>query len=208
MPATSNLIGTTTNSDASQEFHFRSGWTCHKRADYTRASKSAGAVAIKNIFSASGSFESKWENAQHLSPKFEELAAVFFDICYQYGQGQLTKDQYEEQRRTYDLIRQRLVSGTPAPVGQPAPVARYPFNLQVQDVRERIRYLVEEELHARKLGLYEVFGPIGDHQFGPEVVLYDQRAVIRHLAEIGEVEIVSEDASNLVFLVKDKLLRR
>ncbi len=78
-------------------------------------------------------------------------------------------------------------------------MAKLPFNEQLKRVRSRIEYLVLEGVRTRKLGLYEVFGPVGDHTFGPDAGQFDQREVIRQLAAQGEIKILSEDSTNIIF---------
>lgn len=110
-PATSNLLRTKQNPDRSIIYVYKNGGTCTKRADYTKYVNTKGALKIKTIFDASGSYESKWEKAANVSPKFEELQAVFFDICQEYGENRLSKEEYQQQRATYDKIREALLKG-------------------------------------------------------------------------------------------------
>lgn len=113
-PAGSQGPTVTTNTDRSQDYHFNNV-ACHKRADYSQSRNTKGAVSLKGIFEASGSVESKWEKAIQLTPKFEELEAVFFDICYGYGSGQLTKQRYDELREVYEGVRARLFKPSDSP---------------------------------------------------------------------------------------------
>ena len=117
-PSSSLLLRTTENPDKSLDYHFKNGESCHKSADYTKYVNTKGALEIKGIFNTSGSFESKWEKVKQVSPRFQELEAVFFDICYEYGEGRLTKEQYEERRRIYEQIRQRLLGQQEGPTFQ------------------------------------------------------------------------------------------
>jgi hypothetical protein len=79
----------------------------------------------------SGSYEDKMEKAKQLSPQFQELEASFFDICYEYGEERSAKAQYDENRRIYQGIRQRLLdpklsppmSAAPSAPATPAPIA-------------------------------------------------------------------------------------
>jgi len=108
----------------------------------------------------------------------------------------------------YQASRDIVVTGAPIPqVPQSQPVARLPLKVQVANVRARIKYLVNEHLRGeRRMGLDEVFGPVGDGMLDSPA-LYDQRGVIRHLVDSGEISIVSDGPSNIVFDVKDELLR-
>jgi hypothetical protein len=106
---TPNLNQTEELADKTIIVKFNNGASCKKRADYTNNINTQGAVAIKNIFDASGNFQSKWENAKQYSPKFEELEAVFFDICYEYGEERLTLERYREQWEIYNQLRAKLL---------------------------------------------------------------------------------------------------
>lgn len=109
--ASPNLLQVKQNPDKSQVYIFRNGASCLKSADYTKYVNTKGALKIKSIFDASGSYESKWEKARDVSPKYQELEAVFFNICYEYGEGRLSKEEYRDQRATYDQIRAVFLSG-------------------------------------------------------------------------------------------------
>lgn len=124
IPEGSLLLRVTENPDKSQDYHFRNGVTCHKSADYTKFVKTDGALAIKNIFEFRGDFESKWENAKIYGPKFEELEAIFFNICYDYGSERLSIDKYKEREEEYNKIRKRILGeGTAIPaITQAIPV--------------------------------------------------------------------------------------
>lgn len=104
-----NLQAITDNSDKSQVYTFKNGASCLKRADYTRYINTKGSVDIKQLFSASGSYEDKMEKSKELSPKYQELDAAFFDICYEHGEGRMSKERYDELRKAYEKIRQRLL---------------------------------------------------------------------------------------------------
>jgi hypothetical protein len=87
----------------------------------------------------------------------------------------------------------------------PKPVTTFPSNEQVERVRSRIRYLVAYS-GTKVLGLYEVFGPIGDNVLdAPQ--MFDQRGVIKYLASMGEIKIVQETPNNIVFEVQEKLVK-
>lgn len=101
------LVSVTEQPDKSQVYRFKNGASCLKSPDYTHFVKASGTVAIKQLFQASGSYEEKMEKAKTLSPKFEELSAAFFDICYEYGEERMSKDRYLKLRQIYEEIRQR-----------------------------------------------------------------------------------------------------
>ncbi|SRR5712692_2739311 len=104
----------------------------------------------------------------------------------------------------YQAARDLTINNPPS-LPRPQPVTKLPFNEQVQQVRARIRYLARTELKSTKMGLHEVFGPVGDGVFdGPE--RFDQREVLRYLAGKGDIEILSDNAQNLVFEVQGQLL--
>jgi len=112
LPPGGFLVSVTEQPDKSQVYRFKNGASCLKSPDYTRFVKAGGTVAIKQLFQASGSYEEKMEKAKTLSPKFEELSAAFFDICYEYGEERMSKDKYLEQRQIYEGIRQHSLGGS------------------------------------------------------------------------------------------------
>ena len=95
--------------DGSSDYYFENNRSCHKRADFTKFVDSQAAIKIKDLFDLSGKFQQKWENAKKFSPKFEELEAVFFNYCLEYGKGVFTKDEYLLRLDRYDLIRQEIL---------------------------------------------------------------------------------------------------
>lgn len=103
------------NPDQSLDYFFETNVTCHKTADYTRAIKTGGAIAVSTFFNAKGDFESRWENAKKASPTAEDVAAAFFDACYEYGAGRLSRPQYEKLYSDYNDIRKRVVGGPGSP---------------------------------------------------------------------------------------------
>jgi hypothetical protein len=103
-----NLFSTETKSDKSIVYRYRNGASCVKRADYTEAVKAQGAISVKQIFEGSGSFDTRMENAKKYGARFEELEAVFFDICNQYGEGRISLSEYNELWKSYDIARRQI----------------------------------------------------------------------------------------------------
>ena len=98
--------------DQSLLYTFNSGVACKKTADYTYYAKGDGKAKVREIFDASGSFESKWQSIRPVNPDTALLDAVFFDICFDYGQGLIDKKKYDEKREIYEKIRERRLSTT------------------------------------------------------------------------------------------------
>lgn len=108
-PPESNLVYKIENEDKSQIFYFRNGNSCLKRADYTKFIDTKGSVEIKDLFSVNGSYQDKMEKVMELSPQFQELDAVFFQICYDYGDEKITKERFNELQKVYDGLRRKLL---------------------------------------------------------------------------------------------------
>lgn len=164
IPKNSQLISVIENPDKSQDYYFKNGAVCHKRADYTKFVKTEGAVAIKNVFEVRGTFESKWENVKEYSLKFEELEAVFFDICYTYGSERLTLEEYKTRETDYNEIRKRIVSmdvpALPAitqaiPVNMASKLSGTEFKLDIT-----VRNPTSEVIQLNKVRL-DFYGPHG-----------------------------------------------
>src|SRR5271165_1259525 len=92
-------------------YTFSNGVTCLQRRDYADNSTTKGAVEVKDIFKTEGEYARKVERVSQAQPQSAELAAAFFDICFDYGSGRITKEQYDGDRQAYDEIRQRMFPG-------------------------------------------------------------------------------------------------
>ncbi|MEW6601129.1 MAG: hypothetical protein AB1499_09175 [Nitrospirota bacterium] len=94
--------------DKSLLYSFQSGVTCKKTPDYTKYINTGGKAQIKEIFEASGNYESKWQSIKVINPTFGMIDATFFDICFDYGQGLIDKVKYDEKREVYEKIREDM----------------------------------------------------------------------------------------------------
>ena len=90
----------------------KTGQACHKSPDYNEAIKRSATLKIKEFFEASGSVDERWVEARKSDPKASEVEAAFFDICYEYGAGRLTKSDYERKYNDYNKVRKRPADST------------------------------------------------------------------------------------------------
>jgi hypothetical protein len=80
------------------------------------------------------------------------------------------------------------------------PIARLPFDIQMQTAKARIRYLSQEYLHTDTLSLVEIIGHYGDNQLdSPE--LYDWDKVMMELEKQEFIKILKKENGNIVFKV-------
>jgi hypothetical protein len=92
--------------DGSQLYTFaKTNETCVKRADYTRFISTSASTEIRQVIKGSFDFQTRMEKAREISPKFEELQAVFFDLCYEFGSGRMERTEYDRLRKVYEEIR-------------------------------------------------------------------------------------------------------
>ncbi|MDP3297127.1 MAG: hypothetical protein Q8N09_05975 [Thermodesulfovibrionia bacterium] len=80
------------------------------------------------------------------------------------------------------------------------PVARFPFDLQIRNAKERIRYLSQEYLKTDTMSLIEVIGAYGDNVLdSPQ--LYDWNKVMNELEKQGYIKIILRTENNIEFKV-------
>ena len=86
----------------------------------------------------------------------------------------------------------------------PSPVAKFPFNVQIAQSKERIRYLSEDYLKTDRLSLVEVNGAYGDNRLdAPE--LYDWDKVIHELEKQRFIKVIRRTSrGNIEFQVLKK----
>jgi hypothetical protein len=104
-----NLVNVEGTNETGYQYTFKSGLVCNKPPYYTRYIKTGGAIAIKSLFEARTDFESDWKKTSQASPRLEELESVFFDVCYEHGNGLIDELIYKERSNKYDRIRQKLL---------------------------------------------------------------------------------------------------
>jgi hypothetical protein len=107
--------------DGSIQYIFPNGTPCLKKPDYTKAIQAEGAIKLKEIFETSGKYDSKMQRASEVRPAFQELDAALFDICYEYGSGRKSKEQYDDARQVVEEIRRHMLdpSGSVTPAKAP-----------------------------------------------------------------------------------------
>jgi len=79
------------------DYFFQNGAVCHKRADYEKVTgvKSALSTLFAGIGATLGlDYQTDWKSLRKLDPTYELVSAVIFDICYEYGNGKLTREEY------------------------------------------------------------------------------------------------------------------
>lgn len=85
------------------------------------------------------------------------------------------------------------------------PIARFPFDLQVHNAKERIRYLSQEYLKTDTMSLVEVKGAYGDNVLdNPQ--LYDWDKVMSELETQGYIKILRRQENNIEFKVLGMLI--
>lgn len=87
-----------------------------------------------------------------------------------------------------------------------SPPAPFPFDLQIQKAKERIKYLAQKYPKTDTISLLEVFvGPYGDKIFGSPH-LYDWDRVLKELERQSYIKILQTEDDNIIFRVLPKLL--
>jgi hypothetical protein len=82
----------------------------------------------------------------------------------------------------------------------PPPIARFPFDLQLRNAKERIRYLSQEYLKTDTMSLIEVKGAYGDNVLdSPQ--LYDWGKVMAEIERQGYIKILQQTNDNIIFKV-------
>jgi hypothetical protein len=104
-----NLLSVVGSNETGYRYTFKSGLVCNRPAYYTKYIKTGGAIAIRSLFDVKGDFESDWRRTAPSNPKVEELQSVFFDMCFEYGNGLIDKQTYDERSNRYDRIRQKMM---------------------------------------------------------------------------------------------------
>jgi hypothetical protein len=88
--------------------------------------------------------------------------------------------------------------GTSAATPRSSPVARFPFDKQLEAAKARIRYLAEDFLQSNNMSLVEVTGAYGDNVLdSPD--LYDWPKVLEALEKQGYVKINKRTKNNIEF---------
>jgi len=88
--------------------------------------------------------------------------------------------------------------GTSAATTRSSPVARFPFDRQLEAAKARIRYLAEDFLQSNNMSLVEVTGSYGDNMLdSPD--LYDWPKVIEALEKQGYLKINRRTKNNIEF---------
>ncbi len=86
------------------------------------------------------------------------------------------------------------------PSATPPPIARFPFDSQIHNAKERIRYLSQEYLKTDKMSLVEVKGAYGDNVLdSPQ--LYEWDKVMNELEKQGYIKILRRTGNNIEFKV-------
>lgn len=79
-------------------------------------------------------------------------------------------------------------------------IAQFPFDLQVNRAKKRIRYLAQEYLKTDTMSLVEVVGAYGDNVLdSPQ--LYDWNKVMNELERQGYIKILRRTENNIEFKV-------
>ncbi len=81
-----------------------------------------------------------------------------------------------------------------------APAARFPFDLQIDRAKQRIKYLSYEYLHSEVMSLVEVAGSYGDNVLDSPN-LYDWPTVMEELEKQGYIKILKRTGENIEFKV-------
>jgi hypothetical protein len=110
-PSRPNLVRVQRIPTGGQIFQYKNGASCLRRDDYEKTVHACGKIAIKTVFEASGSYQTKIVNIKKLSPKWEMIDDAFFDICSQYGEGISSLAEYKENRKAYDQLRLDYLAG-------------------------------------------------------------------------------------------------
>lgn len=88
--------------------------------------------------------------------------------------------------------------GTSAATPRSSPIARFPFDKQLEAAKARIRYLAEDFLQSNNMSLVEVTGTYGDNVLdSPD--LYDWPKVFEALEKQGYVKINKRTKNNIEF---------
>lgn len=103
------LLDVSGTQETGYRYTFKSGLVCNRPAYYTKYIKTGGAVSIKSLFEVKGDFESDWKKTSQANPKLEELQSVFFDVCFEHGNGLIDEATYKERSLKYDRIRQKIL---------------------------------------------------------------------------------------------------
>ena len=105
--------------DGTYNYTFKNGYVCYKRPEFISSVDGDGALEIKKIFSLSGSISNKIEAIRNVSPKAQEFEAIFFDLCYQRGAGQLSEQEYQSSKKELEQLRNAVLLGEKEVTGQP-----------------------------------------------------------------------------------------
>lgn len=97
-----------------------------------------------------------------------------------------------------ETLISRLLSATAGRSRQIPPVARFPFNRQLEQAKTRIKYLANEFLHTNEMSLVEVVGVYGDNVLdSPD--LFDWSKVLEELEKQAYVKITKRTKDNIEF---------
>ena len=96
--------------------------------------------------------------------------------------------------------------GTSAATPPSPPVARFPFDKQLEAAKARIRYLAEDFLQSNNMSLVEVAGPYGDNML-VYADLYDWPKVFETLEKQGYVKINKRTKNNIEFTYTGRATR-
>jgi hypothetical protein len=106
-------------SDGTIEAKFQNGAICLKRPDYDRTIEARASISLKQIFATDDSLKIKRERASEIRPAFQELQAARFSVCFEYGSGSRTKQQYDDAVKVLDEIQRNILTQTPPPPPPP-----------------------------------------------------------------------------------------
>jgi hypothetical protein len=98
---------------------FRAG-TCFRPRDFGRYIKAKGSIEVKQIFKGEGDFETKLERITQERPAIQEISSALFDVCLDYVNGRITKEEYGESRKLYERAKAGIFNVKP----EVKPVAR------------------------------------------------------------------------------------
>lgn len=151
----------------------------------------------------SGSGEAK------LAGLLKNMAAIGIDGAAKYEQKQFKGFLQKDLRaaiqdsnlcrlKVADTLISRLLSATPDRIRQIPPIARFPFNRQLEQAKARIKYLADEYLHTNDMSLVEVRGAYGDNVLdSPD--LFDWPKVLEVLEKQQYIKITKRTQVNIEF---------
>lgn len=90
------------------DYVFKNGALCQKRPEFTEYKNAKKGVKLTEYFELYSEPEKRWENVRNLNPHHLAIESAVFDLCFEYGSGNISRSTYEKNLSDYREIRKRL----------------------------------------------------------------------------------------------------